>query len=164
MLSDKESPVSSALPALFVCTNPKCQRQLSFEPSTVGTIQLCPYCSQRVIVPDLLPPESQAAIVPSQAAPSAVVMPFVSSAQQQEHHQESQTARKLNMGSGCFAMIAVMFAFGILGIGATYILGESRLVQGGLFMLAGIAGLAAFVFFGYIATETSSSSKGSERR
>ena len=33
-----------------------------------------------------------------------------------------------------------------------------------LLMLGGLAGLGAFIFFDYIATETTSSSKGSERR
>ena len=154
----------------FVCTNPNCQRQIVFEQTAVGTVQQCPFCTQRLIVPDAAPLAPQVAVMPAYTAPTMHISTQQPPAHQQERHIESQTARKLNMGSGCFAMIAVIFAFAILSFGASQVLtsinpnANTGVVGGILLMLGGLAGLGAFVFFGYIATETSSSSKGSERR
>lgn len=163
----------------FTCTNPNCQRQITFDQEAVGTVQQCPHCSQRVIVPDLVTSNAQTAIVPvSTAAPVPVPTiapvynqpPQATQYQQQERHIESQTARKLNMGSGCFAMLAVMFAFLVLAIGSSFIIGSfvpnfnPQFIFGVMSMIGGLAGLAAFVFFGYIATETTSNTRGSDRR
>jgi hypothetical protein len=41
-----------------------------------------------------------------------------------ERAQEAQTSRKLKMGSGCFAMLAVMFAVGLVGTGIAVLFPE----------------------------------------
>ena len=63
----------------FVCTNPSCQRPLTFDQTTVGTVQQCPHCDQRLIVPDAAPLAPQAAVMPMYAPPpvySAPTMPL----------------------------------------------------------------------------------------
>lgn len=159
------------------CTNPACQRLLSFDQALAGSIQQCPQCAQRIIVPELIFASPQTEIVPAASsiahpisAPLPVAPQPVLPIREQQQQTEFHTARKLNMGAGCFAMMAVMFAVGILGAGASAVISSilpefnGNLLDGLSFMLAGLLGLGAFVFFGYIATETASTSKGSERR
>lgn len=182
----------------LVCANPSCQRQVSFDRATIGTVQQCPHCGQKMLVPDLVVSDAQAAIVPvpvmpqpsahqthnlqNQAQyypnnqtvvtgsqhpynhPAQQMGPQAPYMQQQERHLESQTARRLNMGSGCFAMLAVMFAFGVLSAGITFIFGQSQVITGIALVVGSLAGIAAFMFFGYFAAETTSSSRGSDRR
>lgn len=151
----------SVVPVL--CTNPQCHCPLAFDQSTIGSIQQCPHCAQRLIVPDIATTDTQ--LVPVVSVSPTNSLPAQSlSAPQQERHLEHQTARRLNMGSGCFAMFAVLFVVAILGMGVTTMIGNSAVVYGSLYILAALGGLAAFVFFGYIATETSSRSQGSDRQ
>lgn len=142
------------------CTNPNCGRQMSFDAQQAGSVQQCPQCGQRIIVPDA------AASVPALAVqPSAVIAPNVQAerpaqfAFQQERAVDAHTSRRLKMGSGCFAMLAVMFAVALVGFGIGTVADvDPKKLWGLSAMIAGLAGLAAFVYFGYIATETASSS------
>lgn len=169
------------MPAIsVVCTNPSCLQPLSFEQALGGTIQQCPKCTQRIIVPEIADPPAQAAIVPMSApspAPIHVAVPIASPTpppapyfREQERHTEFHKARKLNVGAGCFAMISVLFAMGILEFGLFFVINAMLpkynfgLIFGLLSMLAGVLALGAFVFFGYIATETAATSRDSERR
>jgi hypothetical protein len=84
---------------------------------------------------------------------------------QEERLREAHTSRKLKMGAGCFAMLAVMFAVSLVGWGIGQIAEVSdRQLQGWTTLIAGLAGVAAFVFFGYIATETAERSSDQGRR
>lgn len=160
---------------IFACTNPTCQRPLAFDHNLAGSVQQCPHCEQRVIVPAILAAHPQATIVPTvvpiASQPSTMSPPpHLPYFREQERQTELRTARKLNMGSGCFAMLAVMFAMSILGYGIGLAISStipgfnSGLLTGLMAILAGLLGLLAFVFFGYIATETASTSRGNERR
>lgn len=141
----------------LLCTS--CRRQISFDPQYVGSIQQCPHCGQQVIVPNAASANSLSALA-VQAAPVVPVTPIVErQAQYVERAQEAQTSRRLKMGSGCFAMLAVMFAVGLVGTGVGILTEVDEQKLFGLSaVIGGLAGLAAFVFFGYIATETASSS------
>ena len=83
---------------------PKCQRPLYFEDSQIGSMQHCPSCHQAVIVPAM-----QTAVVSTQPSMSISGMANVTTGSQ-ERTAEQRQARRINMGSGCFAMLAVMFA------------------------------------------------------
>lgn len=62
-------------------------------------------------------------------------------------------------------MIAVMLAISLVGYGIGQITGLSdQQVKGWIMLCAGLGGVAAFVFFGYIATETAESSHDQGRR
>lgn len=143
------------------CTNPDCRHQMSFDTQQAGSVQRCPRCGQRIIVPD-----TAAAGVPALAVqPSTVTAPNAQVERpahfsfQQERAMEAQTSRRLKMGSGCFAMLAVMFAVTLFGFGIGTVADvDPKKLWGWAAMIAGLAGLAAFVYFGYIATETASSS------
>lgn len=141
---------------------PKCQRPLYFDQSQVGSTQHCPTCGQAVIVPAI-----QTAVVSTQPGMSMSDMSHSAavSSGRQERSVEQRQARRISMGAGCFAMLAVMFAVGVMaaGIGALFELDPRKLYAVSA-MVAGLGGLIAFVFFGYIATETASSSQGREHR
>jgi hypothetical protein len=83
----------------------------------------------------------------------------------EERERQDETARKLSTGRGCFAMLSVMFAVGLLGTGVGMILdADGQKVFGSSAVAAGLAGIAAFVFFGYYASSTSSTTRGKEQR
>ncbi len=153
---------------LLSCTNQSCRRPIAFDAQHAGSIQQCPHCGQRVIVPDPAPANAPGALAVQPPAPIAVTpveerpVPY---AYQQERSLEARTSRRLKMGSGCFAMLAVMFAVGLIatGIGTLTEIDEDKL-WGLSALVGGIAGLAAFVFFGYVATETASASTDRGRR
>jgi DNA-directed RNA polymerase subunit RPC12/RpoP len=144
----------------FPCTNPNCGRQLFFDTQQVGSVQQCPHCAQRIIVPDAVANLPALPVQPSTViAPNPQVERPAQYAFQQERAIEAQTSRRLKMGAGCFAMIAVMFAVALFGFGVgTVAEVDPKKLWGWSSMIAGLAGLAAFVYFGYIATETASSS------
>jgi len=69
------------------------------------------------------------------------------------------------MGSGCFAMLAVMFAMTVIAIGLTQVWRSNpEKVWAICALIAGLGGLVAFVFFGYIATESASTERGRDHR
>ena len=147
---------------------PQCQSPLYFEESQIGSVQHCPACKQAVIVPPAQ--RGVVATAPNMmrvTGPHAAGAATASANAMQERSVEQHQARKVNMGSGCFAMLAVMFAVAIMGagIGALFELDPRKLYAVSA-MVAGLGGLIAFVFFGYIATETASasSSRGREHR
>lgn len=138
------------------CTS--CGNALTFSSDHSGSIQECGHCGQKIIVPgnaEMAPSSSQ--LVPQKAPQTVAAQTFYS--YQQERAQAAQSSRKLKMGSGCFAMLAVMFAVALMaaGFGQLFEINKEKLL--GLSMLvAGMLGLMAFVYFGYIATETAISS------
>jgi Flp pilus assembly pilin Flp len=78
---------------------------------------------------------------------------------------EAQSSRKLKMGSGCFAMLAVMFAVALVATGVGIVTEvDQKKLTGWSILFAGVAGLAAFIFFGYFARESAASSSAKERR
>lgn len=179
----------------FNCANPQCGRLMSFDQRLVGTHQRCPYCQhelvvpppvQRGLVPSYAPPggpvrsQVPGGIDPYSAAPpmhahplpgsaSAPVQvaasPWAPAAAVQQREMQTHTARKLNLGSGCLAMLAVIFGVGLVGFGLAVLLDlEDKRASGLILILAGLGGVLAFIFFGYIATETSSTSRGRDQR
>jgi len=146
----------------LACTS--CRREISFDVQYGGSVQQCPHCGQQLIVPNASNPTS-AATLPAKLAAQPPPAPSATPVVERHMHyveraQEAQTSRKLKMGSGCFAMLAVMFAVGLVGTGVAILLPEldQQRLYGLSAVFAGLAGLAAFVYFGYIATETASSS------
>jgi hypothetical protein len=59
------------------------------------------------------------------------------------------------MGSGCLGMLAVMFAVALVGVGIGILTDiQSKSIFAISAVIAGLAGLPAFIFFGYFAPET----------
>jgi DNA-directed RNA polymerase subunit RPC12/RpoP len=148
---------------------PKCGRPLYFEDTQIGSQQYCQYCGQAVIVADAVVSASGAAL------PAMMVSNAPARAGGQGGHQgyaeersiEHRTARKINMASGCFAMLAVMFAIWIMFAGLGAIMEATpRKLYAYSSLAAGLGGLLAFIFFGYIATERASSEaqRGKDQR
>jgi hypothetical protein len=149
------------------CTNPDCKRPIAFDAVQANTVQPCPHCGQQLFVP--APPASHAAVQAVPPAPMAhtpmVAQPVQYAFSQHERSQEAQITRRLRMGSGCFAMLAVMFAVGLMSAGFISALGiDDQRLWGLATMVGGIAGLAAFVYFGYVAQETDAKSSDKGRR
>ena len=144
----------------FLCT--RCRHQISFKAEQVNSIQECPNCGQQVLVPSAQLADSAMALTVQQPQAQPNTPVTRSPAQhgyQQERSREAQASRKLKMGSGCFAMLAVMFATALIadGIGILTEVNQDKL-WGLSAVIGGLAGLAAFIFFGYVATETASKS------
>jgi hypothetical protein len=146
----------------FQCTN--CGEHLNFVPEHAGTVQECFRCHQRVIVPGsaaIMATSAPAATPPSYQS-TAVAQPLY---HHEERSREAHVSRKLKMGAGCFAMIAVMFAVSLVGYGIGRIADvPDRQLQGWTTLIAGLAGVVAFIFFGYWATETAERSQDQGRR
>jgi predicted RNA-binding Zn-ribbon protein involved in translation (DUF1610 family) len=144
------------------CTS--CRREISFDVQHGGSIQQCPHCGQQLIVPNAAQGTASSNLPAALAARPSPVPAATPVVERHMHYmeraQEAQTSRKLKMGSGCFAMLAVMFAVGLVGTGIAVLFPEvdQQRLYGLSAVFAGLAGLAAFVYFGYIATETASSS------
>jgi hypothetical protein len=144
------------------CTNPNCKQALHFDASLVNTMQHCSHCGQAVIVPNVATvpaaPNHQRVTVGQAVAPG-VRVPI------QERSAESTRSRRLSMGSGCFAMLAVVFAMTIVAAGLSFIPGANyQKIWAICALIAGLGGLIAFVFFGYIATETASTHRGRDHQ
>jgi hypothetical protein len=153
--------VEIAMPEIyFQC--PGCRGQLGFAPEQAGTTQQCLGCGQQVIVPSQAPGNVPTPVVPRAYSPNIPTQPLF---HQEERSREAHTARKLKMGAGCFAMLAVMFAVGLVGWGIGHITDlPDRQIEGWSGLIAGLAGVAAFVFFGYFATETAEKQHDQGRR
>jgi len=141
---------------------PNCRQALYFDSSLSGTSQRCAHCSHGITVPAPVTTTEPAQAILAQmpvhaAAPAAPSY--------QERFGESSSSRRLNMGSGCFAMLAVMFASGLMVGGLGKILdADPQKAWAYGFIVAGFFGLIAFVFFGYIATESAKTERGREHR
>src|SRR5690348_9469326 len=104
----------------FQCTN--CGQPLNYAPEQAGSLQECFRCHQRLIVPGAastgLPvPVAQAGappVSPSGYTANSYTQPLY---QHEERSREAHVSRKLKMGAGCFAMLAVMFAVSLVGYG-----------------------------------------------
>jgi hypothetical protein len=96
-----------------------------------------------------------------QMAAQVQPQPFV----QQERASHHITSRKINMGGGCLAMLAVFAAFTLIGGGLTFVFNFISQALCGIWMILGaLASIAAFAFFGYFASESSVSLSGVDRR
>lgn len=154
-------------PIHVACPNPACNRALSYDSRFGGTTQQCPHCGQQLILPGApaqlapVPPVPQyfATATPAARPPSQV-------AYQHERSVDAHASRRLKMGQGCFAMLAVMFAVAIVGVGVAWLSKDDakQTVGAVAAVAAGLAGLAAFVFFGYFAVETAHKSQDTGRR
>ena len=147
----------------FQCTNPNCSHQVTFPPEQAGMVQHCPHCGQRLIVPGTSVVAIAPMPPPSGAPPAVNVAGQQSVYHQHERSVEQHMSRTLKMGQGCFAMLAVMFAIGLVGWGVGNIVDAPKWWSWTA-LIAGLAGVVAFVFFGYYATETAEASKDHGRR
>lgn len=155
---------------------PSCAQQMYVPDAPATSSPLYPPPATGPVQPPVAPPPVQYPPVqqPQQGYPQYQHMPMQvytpptvqAPPPQPAIHTEMEHAveRKLNMSSGCFAMFAMMFAIGIMGCGFGSIFGASEIIMGIIFLLAGLAGIGAFIFFGYFATATATKSKTSERK
>lgn len=142
------------------CTNPICKQALYFDTALANTTQHCATCGQAVIVPNV-------GNTPNALTQHHSQLINASATVQRIPTQESTSteARRLNMGSGCFAMLAVMFAMVVVYFGLRQVPGYNPDKIGAICsLIAGIGGLVAFVFFGYIATEKASTRRGRDHQ
>jgi len=125
----------------------------------MGTIQKCPNCGQKIFVPEddvqslqeYVPPTTGK---PIQTAHKPDAIYGYPAARSMERGSQVHKSRKVKMSAGCTGMLAVMFGIFILGFGYNLISELSEGAVGFFIILAGLGGLAAFVYFGYWATES----------
>ncbi len=138
------------------CSNVDCQTSLTFLKSLSGSMQECTNCGQKLYLPGLSKLEDQNLSLASstQSVDRPQKLYSAGPVSSLERDDRGQKTRKVKMGSGCLAMLAVMFGITILGVGANLIVGLGEKTMGVFMLLSGIGGIVAFVYFGYWATET----------
>lgn len=137
------------------CTNQDCNSKLVFSREYMGSIQSCPNCGVELLIPKIEP--KPYASPTNQPFPS----PYEAKGIQQAPITYSgvtedggKRTRKVRVGSGCLAMMAVMFAFAILVFGYSLMFDITPGIYGLFVVMTGIAGIGAFAYFGYFAQET----------
>ncbi len=138
---------------IFSCTNRSCNYELSFDAGEAGSMAFCPNCGQKLIVPEPVA-NVQQQVVPKTPPAATPSQPPLRVRQREEGDYQRRTRRKVKMGAGCLAMMAVLFTFFILALGYNTIVGITDTTGGLITIGAGIGGIGAFFYFGYWATET----------
>lgn len=153
----------------LTCSNPQCKKHLSFDVDLAGSVQPCPRCGRKLMLPELdeevlpfkePPPIRLNHLLDTYREPENVTPVY----DKQKNSYQSRTRKQVKAGAGCMAMFGTIVGIFFIGMGlsmAGYFSWES---MGGLMAFAGLAGVGAFAYFGYFAIEEDDDLYDQQRR